>query len=321
MGHLGVLLVELTQFRILLQGTLYGNVQFIWHHLSDGIHKGIRKVHHPSHIPDHTFGRQGTEGDDLHHFVRTVFPPHIVNDLLSAVEAEVYVNIGHGHALRIQKTLKEQIITNGINIGDLQAVGDDASRCGTTARPHRYPVFPGIIDEVPHDQEIVHIPHPPDHAQFVVQPLPKGLASVPGRGTGIAVALLHPLVTEPVQVTPGIIPFRHLIVRQFRDPELDLHLAAVRDPLGVLHRLPGIGEQALHLLLALHIILAALIAHPVLIGELLARLQAQKDIVGVRILCIGVVDIIGGHQGNVQFPAHLQQFRVHHALFRKPVVL
>ena len=77
----------------------------------------------------------------------------------------------------------------------------------------------------------------------------------------------------------------------------------------------------LHLLLALHEILAALIAQPVLVRQLLIGLEAQQDIVGVRVRLISIVNVIGGHQGNVQLPAHFQQLRVHQALFRNSVVL
>ncbi len=42
---------------------------------------------------------------------------------------------------------------------------------------------------------------------------------------------------------------------------------------------------------------------------------------GIRIRLIGIMDIIGCHQGNIQFPAHLQQLRIYHTLFRISVVL
>ncbi len=89
------------------------------------------------------------------------------------------------------------------------------------------------------------------------------------------------------------------------DSEFYLHMAAVRDALGVLQGFPGVGEQGLHLLLALDEILAPLVAQPVLVRQLLVGLEAQEDVVGVHVLLVGVVDIVGGHQGDVQLLAHL----------------
>ena len=40
-----------------------------------------------------------------------------------------------------------------------------------------------------------------------------------------------------------------------------------------------------------------------------------------RILRISIVHIVGGHQGNIQLPAHLEQFHIDRALFRDAVIL
>ena len=40
-----------------------------------------------------------------------------------------------------------------------------------------------------------------------------------------------------------------------------------------------------------------------------------------RILRISIVHIVGGHQGNIQLPAHLDQFHIDRALFRDAVIL
>ena len=92
---------------------------------------------------------------------------------------------------------------------------------------------------------------------------------------------------------------RHLVFA-----ELNLHMASVGDALGVLHRFPCIGEKSLHLLLTLHIVLPAFIAHTILVRQLLASLQTEQNIVGLRILRIGVMHVIRRHQRDIQFSAH-----------------
>ena len=208
-----------------------------------------------------------------------------------------------------------------IDVGDLQTICHDTSRRGASSRSHRDPVLLGIIDEIPHDQEVVHISHSLNNAKFIVQAFPESLAGLSGGLITVAVAFCQSVIAELIQVTPGIVPFRHIVFRQLRHAEFDLHVTAVRDPLGILHCLPGIGEQSLHFLFALDIILPALVAHTILVRQLFARLQAQQDVMRDCILRIGIVHIVGGHQGNVQLSAHLEQFHIYRALFRDAVIL
>ena len=98
-------------------------------------------------------------------------------------------------------------------------------------------------------------------------------------------------------------------------------MAAVSNPLSILHSLPCIGEQPLHLLLTLHEILTALIAHPVLVRQLLIGLETQQNVMGIRIPLTGIMDVVGSHQRDVQLPAHLQQLSIHQPLLRITVVL
>ncbi len=99
--HLLVALVEAAEFRIDFQCAVYGNIEFKGHHFRNGIYKGIGQIHHTSHIPDNALRRHSTKSHYLHHFVRTIFAPHIINHLLSSLVAEVHVDIGHGDTLRI----------------------------------------------------------------------------------------------------------------------------------------------------------------------------------------------------------------------------
>ncbi len=98
-------------------------------------------------------------------------------------------------------------------------------------------------------------------------------------------------------------------------------MTSVRDPLRVLHRLPGVGEQPLHLLLALHVILSALVAHPVFIGQLLAGLNTQQDIMGLHIIRIGVMHVVGTDKRNIKLSGHVNKRRVDRGLGRNTVVL
>ena len=110
-------------------------------------------------------------------------------------------------------------------------------------------------------------------------------------------------------------------MRQLGHAEFDLHMTAVSDSLGILDSLPGIGEQPFHLFLALHVVLSALIAHAILVRQLFPRLQTKQNIVRIGVFCISIMHIVGGHQGDIQFSAHLQENGIYLPLFRQAMVL
>ena len=150
------------------------HAKIIGDHFRDGIAECVGQIQHPAHVPDHALGRQGTEGDDLHHLIFSIFFHHIVDDFLPPLIAEVHVDIGHGHALRVQETLEQQIVADGIDVGDAQAVADNAAGRGASPRSYGDSLGSGVVDKVPDNQEIVHITHGADHVQLVVQALPQG---------------------------------------------------------------------------------------------------------------------------------------------------
>ena len=113
----------------------------------------------------------------------------------------------------------------------------------------------------------------------------------------------------------------HFKMRQFCDAEFKLHMAPVCNPLGIFHSLPCIGKKSLHLFFTFHIILPAHITHPVLVCQLFPGLDTKKDVVRLYIIRIGIMHIIGYHQRNVKFPAHLKKCGIHHFLFRQSVIL
>ena len=172
---LGILLILFPQLRIHGQRLVDGDIQLGGDHFGNDIHLGVRHIQHTSHIPDGVAGSHGTEGDDLHHPVLPVLSHHVIDDLLAPFETEIHVNIRHGHPLRVQETFKQQLVPDGIQLGDTQGISHQASGRGTPAWPHHDIVIPGVFDKIPHDQEVVHIPHGADGVQLILQPFPKFL--------------------------------------------------------------------------------------------------------------------------------------------------
>ena len=196
----------------------------------------------------------------------------------------------------------------------MKAVGHDTSRGAPSSGSDHDIVLSGEIDVIPHDQEIVHVAHLADRVELILQSLPE-------RSVVVRIALLHAVFAQLVEIGPGIIALRHLEVREFGDAEFDLDIAALRDAVGVVQRLLGIGKQGPHFHLAFDKKLPARIPHPVLVGELLACLYAQQDIVSFHVIGVGIVDVVGGDQRDPQTPAHGHQRHIHFLLVLISVVL
>ena len=114
---------------------------------------------------------QRAEGNDL----RDLLPPVLFGDVLdhfaAPARAEIDVDIGHADALGIQEALKQQPVSQRIDIGDLHRVADQAAGGRAAARPHRNALLLGEADEVPDDQEVARELHLLDHLDFAIQPL------------------------------------------------------------------------------------------------------------------------------------------------------
>ena len=137
--------------------------------LGDGVYLGIGHVQHPAHVPHGAPGGHGAEGDDLGHVVVAVFPVDVVDDLLAAADAEVDVDIGHRHPLRVQKALEIEAILHGVQVGDVQTVGHHRPRRRAAPGTHRDAAALGKGDEVGHDEEVVHKAHLADHGHLIFQ--------------------------------------------------------------------------------------------------------------------------------------------------------
>ena len=58
----------------------------------------------------------------------------VVDDAVAPVLAEVDVEVGHRHALRIEEALEQQVVAQRIEVGDAQRVGDQRARARAAAR-------------------------------------------------------------------------------------------------------------------------------------------------------------------------------------------
>ena len=307
-------LIGFPEFRIHSQCLINGDIWLLWNHLGDGVYLGIRHVQNTAYITDHTAGCQSTEGNDLNHAVIAIFPPYIIDNFLSSFKAEVHINIRHGYSFRIQETLKEKIIPDRIQLGDPKCIGNQASCGGTSSRADHDIIVSGIFDEVPHNEEVIYISHVFDGGQLIIQAFFQRIGYR-------MITLFQPFMAKLVQILPGGQSVGHIIFRQLGHAEFDLHVAAQRDLVGIFQSFQSIWKKSRHLFWRFHIILAALIAHSVLIAEFFLSLQTKKNIMWFRILCHSVMHIIGGNQIDPRLSVHTEKLLVYSLLLRDPMIL
>ena len=93
-----------------------------------------RRVEHAARVADRRARHHRPEGDDLGDAVATVLLGHVVDDLVAPVHGEVDVDVGHGLAARVEETLEEQVVLDRVDVGDLEAIGDEGAGCRAAAR-------------------------------------------------------------------------------------------------------------------------------------------------------------------------------------------
>ena len=277
-GHLRVGIVELFQLAGNLQRPLEGHLQFHGHKLCYHVHLLVWNTHHTAHVPDGVAGCHGTKGDDLRHMIRTVFAVDVVDDLLSALVAEVHIEIRHTDALRVQKALEDQVIADGVDIRDAHAVGSNTARAGAASRPHRDALTFCKIDIVPHDEVVVGIPHGLDHADLVFQAVDVGLRHVR------AVAALQAVPAELFKVGLIIHAVRGFVVRDLGVTELKVKIALLGNLCRIGAGFRYHGEQLVHLVCGLDVEFISLELHAVGILNGLAGLDAQQDALHLGVL-------------------------------------
>ena len=69
--------------------------------------------------------------------------------------------------------------------------------------------------------------------------------------------------------------------------------------MGVLDGFRGVWEKLAHLLLGLHIVLSALVAHTVLVRDLFSCLDAEQDIMGLPVLGVDIVAVVCRHKRDI----------------------
>ncbi len=289
------------------------------HHLGQAVHLAERQLQHPAHIAQHGARLQGAEGDDLGHAVAAIALLDVGDHLFPPLLAEVDIEVGHRHPLRIEEALEQQAVAKRVEVGDGQGIGHERTRARTPPWTHWDTARLGPLDEVRHDQEVAGEPHLGDDPDL---PLKPGLIVLYREGVGLAAR--HPRLQAFAGLVSQFLGFRAAGLtgeaRQDRVALLDHEGAAPGDIDGVVTGLGQVGEQSPHVGRRLE---------PVLVGDPAALVladegavgDAQQRLVGLVHLLGGEIDVVGGHQGHVVRIGEGDQVRLSGGLGRRAVPL
>ncbi len=281
------------------------------HHLRQLVGLGGELLHDPTDVAQQAAGLEAVEGRDLADVFLAVEIADVLDDLLAPVHAKVDVEVGHGHPLRVQEALEQEVVLERIDVGDPHAVGHQAARTRAPAGAHGHTDLFGVTDEVPDDQEVARELHTDDDPQLALEASAVAIfIGFLAEQTQLDQSLVQALPGDIAQVGDLIRALGELEVGQFGLTELELHVAHRRDPRGVVHGLGVALEVAPHLLGGLDEKLGAVVLEALLVVDGPTHAHAHENVVGVGLGLVDVVAVVGPHQRHTEVLTQLGQVGV-----------
>ena len=269
--------------------------------LRDAVGVGVRNVHHARDVAHDRPRFHRPEGDDLRDVLAAVLARHVLDDLAAPPFAEIDVDIGQRHALGVEEALEDEVVRHRIDVGNPQAIGDEAAGGGSAPRPDGDPLLARVADEIPHDQEVPGVLHRLDHVDLVRQPL-RVLVDRVLQETAAGEFLeprqpqLESLADDVLEILVEPEAGGHLEIREVVDRVREIDLAALRNLPGVGERVRKVGEDRRHFLRRLQIELIAVVPEAVGVVHELAGADAEQNVVRLEVGLLQVVHVVGGDE-------------------------
>ena len=292
------------------------------HRLRDLVPEGEGKAQHPGPVAHRGAGLDRGEGDDLGHVVRAITLGDVPDHLASAALVEVHVDVGHLLSARIQETFEEQVVADGVEIDDTQAVRDAASRRGPTTGTDTDAGVARVADDVPDDEEVGSEAHLGDHAQLEVEPLGdfgRDLRAIARRGTLIGQMRQVAGRRLLVGVAPESLRDRELW--QGRLAQLELDIRPLGYPQGVVTCSRHLSKKVPHLRRALQIVLLAFELEALRVVDRGTCLHAQQGVMSNGVLALAVMAVVGCDERSVERAGNPDEAGVGPALLIEAMIL
>ena len=266
--------------------------------LCNRVNGAVRHAECPARITDGSTGRKSTEGDNLCHTVLTVLTLHIINDLFTPIIAEVNVEIGHRNTLRVQKSFKEQVVCNRVDIGDADAEGNKASGSRASAGSDGNIAILRKRNEVADYKEVGVKAHAIYNRKLVFKSVNIDLSWV---FIKIKSAACNPFLKSAVSVLTELVLVREVVLRskvgQVQTVKFKVKIALFCDFYRVIKCGGHIREKNFHFLTRLEVKLIGGKALGSAVGDNGICLDAHQGCLGIGILLFKVVDIVSCDEG------------------------
>jgi hypothetical protein len=136
------------------------------HELGQAIGVAQRHLQNAPDVADRGLRRHRRERDDLGHAVGPVLLRDVADDLFTALDREVAVDVGHRHAVDVEEALEDQTVLQWIEVGDAEAKRDQASCCAAAAGSDDDALLAREVVKVPDDQEVRRVAGLADHRKL-----------------------------------------------------------------------------------------------------------------------------------------------------------
>ena len=235
---IGVAIVERFEIGCLLQRFLHR--MKLRDEFGDGVAEAIGEPESAPGVADRGARRHGSESNDLRHVIVPVFSPDIAQNIVAAVVGEVHIDIGHGDALRIEESLKKEMICDRVHVGNAGQIGDEAAGGASSAGSHHHTFALCPVDEVLHDQEVGRESGFFDNTEFVFHARAVLIGDVGAESLG------ETDLAEFAQIRFGCFVVGHVEVGELRFAELDVDIASIGDSLSVFNGFRDVFEECRH---------------------------------------------------------------------------
>ncbi len=271
--------------------------------LRDLVDDAVGNLEHAARVADGCARGHRREGDDLGDAVAAVLLGDVVDDAVASVDGEVDVHVRHRLASGVEEPLEEQVVLDRVDVGDLEAVGDERAGRRAAPRPDLDAVALRERDEVPDDQEVVREAHLADRLQLELEPVLELVRD-------LVVALLQAFFGELDEVVEAVAALGRLEARQQDPAELELHVAALGDLERATERVLVAGEVGRHLLGRLEVEVVGVELPALRVLERVAGLDAEQRLVRARVFMLEVVDVAGRDEPEPGALGELREQRV-----------
>jgi hypothetical protein len=247
---LGILVDEFLKTRFLFERFRQGDVQLVGNELGDTVGVAVRHVQRTSHVANDGSRLNGAEGDDLGHTLLASVPVrYVLNHLVAVGHAEVHVDIRHRLTFQVQETFKQEVVRQGVDVGDPHGIGGQAAGSGTPPGTHRTSVAFTVLDEVGNDEKVSGETHLLNDVQLdfeAISVLPLTVSHVRVDGTQLGKSPFQPDAAFILENLVHALSGFHMKQRKVMIAEFQFQVALVRDANAVFKSVGYMSESRRH---------------------------------------------------------------------------